>query len=430
MERDYPNNPHAYVKLWKHGRTQPFAEQINNRNTTLMEHYGHRVSGEGFLAKAAEICELAPSIWHGSAKLMEVGDWIVWQLTGSERRSLDFACFKAMYSDEEGYPAAVVEGLEQKLSEPHRVGRAAGHLSNSWIARCGIRGNPVMSVACIDAHAVLPAVGVTSGSMLVGALGTSSGFLALSGERRVSPPGYGVAAFGAALPDIWCCEAGQAAFGDMLSWLVKSFARTPNVRDDFEWYNMKAEQLAPGCGGLLAIDWFGGNRVPYADMSLSGLLIGLRVGTTAPEIYRAFVESLAFGVRGIFERGQGSGIEIERVILTSSLARNNKFLVQTIADVLARQVEVPDIDGATAMGAAIYAAVAGGVVSSFSEGADRFGCHRSSLFEPIASRASICDRLYQSYVALSADEKIIGIMRQLHSIRDGADEMSRQPGSA
>lgn len=414
---EHSGDPHAYVKLWKHARAQPFADLINLESKALLSTFARRASGEGLLAKAAETRSASPSVWCKADKFLEVGDWLVWQLTGRERRSMDFACFKALYSEENGYPASVVDGLEHKLSPPVPVGSAAGCLSDTWISRTGIKGAPIVSVASIDAHAVLPAVGVTSGGTLVGVLGTSSGFLMLDDKPRLLPAGYEGAGFGAVLPDVWCCEAGQAGFGDTLGWFVRMFPSKEKGADEFAWYNARAEMLPLGEGSMIALDWFGGNRVPYADTQLSGLLLGLRVGTSPVEIYRALVESLAFGVRDILERGEAGGMAIERVILTSALARGNSFLVQTICDVLGRAVHVPDVDHATAMGSAIHAAVASGVVSSFTEGADRFGCRTYRSFEPDRSRAAFYDQLYASYVALSSNEQILETMRKLSVAR-------------
>ena len=418
LVRDFPGEPQAYVKLWKHARAQPYAEQLNVQFAEQLAQFGGRAGGEGLLAKAAETQALAPAVWDSAAKYIEAGDWIVWQLTGAEVRSMDFACFKALYDPHKGYPANVVKGLAEKLSKPVSVGRAAGYLTDQWILRTGIRGSPIVAVACIDSHAVLPAVGVTSPSVMVGALGTSSGFLALDTRRRDLPAGYEAAAFGAALPEIWCCEAGQAAFGDALGWFVKTFPRPDAVGDGFEWYNAKAALLLPGESGLLALDWFGGNRVPYADPLLSGLLIGLRVGTTAEGIYRALVESLAFGVRAIFDRSVASELGIQRIILASGVARANGLLVQTISNVLGRQVDVSECDNATATGAAIHGAVAAGIVRNFSEGAMQYGHRNHRSIVPDVSGKFIYDSLYEKYLELVSNRVLIEAMRTI-SVHSG-----------
>ena len=423
LVKQFPNDPQAYVKLWKHARAQPFADDINEQNRERFLPHTWRISGEGLIAKAAETRETSPAIWDIADKFIEVGDWIVWQLTGGEFRSADFACFKALYSQDNGFPNGLVAGLEEKLSPPHAVGSSAGRLSETWVSKTGIIGTPVVSVASIDSHAVLPAVGVTSPGTMVGVLGTSSGFIFLDSEPRALPEGFEASAFGAALPNIWCCEAGQAGFGDTLGWFIRTFPCPAKTGQEFDWYNGKADMLKPGQSGLIALDWFGGNRVPYADKLLSGCLIGLRIDTSPVDIYRALIESLAFGVRAILERGERGGLTIERVVLTSAIARGNSFLVKTICDVLGRAVYVPNIEQATAMGAAIHAAVANGTVASFKEGASRFGCREYRIFEPDAERAIVYDRLYADYFALCSDEKILKTMRNLSAAMTIGDNL-------
>ena len=92
-----PDEPHAYVKLWKHAAAQSYAEAINGRAGPYLANFGGKVSGEWLLAKAAQIATEAPDVWRRCDKFIEAGDWLVWRLTGREARSLDFAAYKAQY---------------------------------------------------------------------------------------------------------------------------------------------------------------------------------------------------------------------------------------------------------------------------------------------------------------------------------------------
>lgn len=417
---DEQHNPHAYVKLWKHAASQPFADELNAIEGRRLLAYGGPAAGEGFLAKAAEAASHAPELWRAADRFIEVGDWLTWQLTGIECRSMDFASFKAHFVPSLGYPD-VVPGLLEKVAVPAPVGTIAGGLSTEWLARTGIKGTPVVSVPSIDSHAVLPALGIVTGLAFVGSLGTSSGFLLIGGEPGDVPAGYEHGAQGAALPSLWCCEAGQAALGDMFSWFMHSFPGPDDAAEKFAYYNAMAQLLAPGQSGLLALDWFGGSRVPHADKSLSGLIVGLRPTTTPSEIYRALIDCAAFGIRNIVERGEMSGATLERVFLTSSLAFENTFLVQTICDVVGRPVEVPEVYNATAVGAAIHAAVASGVVSDFAAGAAQFGPRSSIFYGPDPFQRSVYNELYRNYVALVENEQVSRTMKLLSRLSGAAD---------
>jgi L-ribulokinase len=299
MSELMPDDPHAYVKLWKHAAAQPYAEAINSRGGGFLANFGGKVSGEWLLAKAAQIATEAPDVWRRSDKFIEAGDWLVWRLTGREARSLDFAAYKAQYDSGVGYPDGIAPGLAEKLSKPQPVGSAAGQLSNAWRKRMGIRGEAVVAVAVIDSHVVLPAVGAYGPGVLVGALGTSAAYLVLDDKDQPKLPAIEGRAYGAALPGLWCYEAGQPAFGDVLAWFVRTFPRSADMATNFAEYNREASAHAPGPNGLVAIDWWNGNRVPYADKSLRGLLAGLDLSTSAVDIYRALMDSLCFGARSI-----------------------------------------------------------------------------------------------------------------------------------
>ncbi|WP_018182731.1 FGGY-family carbohydrate kinase [Kaistia granuli] len=409
----HPGNPHAYVKLWKHRAAQPYADAINKTGGGFLANFGGKLSGEWLLAKAAQIEAEAPDIWAETGRFIEGGDWLVWQLTGIEARGLGLAAYKAQYSTEAGYPSSVVAGLAPKLAPPLAAGATAGALTESWRQKTGIEGPAIVSVATIDSHVVLPAIHAVSSGCLVGALGTSAAYLLLSDEFRPLPAGIEGVAKDGAVRGLWCYEAGQASFGDTLSWFVKTFPRGASEAESFAAYNREAAALAPAANSLLALDWWNGNRVPFADSELTGLLLGLSMETTAVDIYRALMEALCHGARNVVGRFEAAGFAIERILMTSGLARNNPELVAILADILERVIEVPEIEHPTAVGAAIHGAVAAGIVASFQDGAARFGARAFKTYEPRAANAAAHRALYQHYQNLSADAVLHAAMHDL-----------------
>jgi L-ribulokinase len=410
----HPDNPHAYVKLWKHQSAQPWAARINAMGGEYLSDFGGKLSAEWLLAKAAQIAEDAPEVWDEAERFIEAGDWLVWQLTGQETRSLDFATYKAQYTPGVGYPEGIVPHLRNKLRDPAPVGRAAGRLTSSWRERTGVLGDAIIAIAVIDSHVVMPAVGAIAPGTLVGALGTSAVFLLLDDRSRPLPFGIEGVAKDGVLPGLWCYEAGQAAFGDALDWFVRTFPKAAEPNENFAEYNAAAAQLAPGENQLIALDWWNGCRVPLADSSLSGLLVGLNLRTTAADIYRALLESLCFGTRNIVEHLSAGGAPLDRILLTSGLAQSNPLLMQLMANVLDRDILVPQIEHATAVGAAIHGAVAAGIVGGYVEGAKRYGASRFLKYEADRTAIPAYEGLYEQYRRLSADKPI---RHSMHAIR-------------
>jgi L-ribulokinase len=411
----YPSEPHAYVKLWKHQAAQPWANRINARGGEFLLNFGGKVSGEWLLAKAAQLAEEAPHLWNAADRFIEAGDWLVWQLIGRETRSLGFAAYKAQYQPGIGYPRDVVPGLLEKLSEPKPVGTAAGSLSAEWRERTGIRGEAIVAIAVIDSHVVMPAAGAVETGTLVGALGTSAVFLLLDDQQRALPAGIEGVARDGVLPGFWCYEAGQAGFGDTLAWFVRTVPRAQRLDENFAAYNAAAATLQPGESHLLALDWWNGCRVPLGDSAVSGLLLGMNLRTTGVDLYRALLESLCFGARSIVDHITDGGAPIEQVILTSGLARSNALLMQLMADVLQREVQVPQITHATAVGAAIHGAVAAGVAADFAEASDRWSAKKCLRYRPAAESTLPYQALYEQYRKLSQD---VAVRTSMHALNE------------
>src|SRR5205807_2741530 len=174
--------PHAWVKLWKHHAAQPEAERINAvaaaRGEPFLARYGGKTSSEWLFAKAWQILDEAPHVYAAAARLIEAGDWLVWQLTGAERRSACQAGYKGMWSFEEGYPSREflraldprLEGIvDEKLStEIFPIGARAGGLTARAAEQLGLREGTPVGVSIIDAHAAVPATTITGpGKMLM-----------------------------------------------------------------------------------------------------------------------------------------------------------------------------------------------------------------------------------------------------------------------
>ncbi len=421
-----PGEPHAYVKLWKHGGAQRYADAINAVGGAFLDNFGGRLSGEWLLAKAAQVATEAPVVWAAAERFIEAGDWMVMRLTGCESRNLGFAAYKAQYSPAKGYPADIVPGLEARLARPLPAGSLAGELDADWRRRTGIRGAARVAVAIIDSHAVLPAVGAVEDGTMVGALGTSAAYLFLAERQLALPAGLEGMARDGSLPGFWLYEAGQAAFGDVLAWFVRTFPRGPDLAASFAAYNAEAAALAPGDSHLVGLDWWNGNRVPHADSRLSGLLMGFGMDTTAAGIYRALMEAICYGTRQILELAAAGGLGTRRVVMTSGLAEANPLLLAIMADILGREIDLPIIAHATATGAAIHGAVAAGVVADFAEGAARFGAHSWRRFHPDSERCARYQPLFSTYCELAGLAPLCAAMRRVGPLNNEAADVREE----
>jgi L-ribulokinase len=213
------------------------------------------------------------------------------------------------------------------------------------------------------------------------------------------------------IPGFFGYEAGQSCVGDHFAWFTEHAvpesyrveARERGV-DIHELLQERAGQLAPGESGLLALDWWNGNRSVLVDAELGGLLVGATLATTAPEIYRALVEATAFGTRVIMEALEANGVPVNEVIACGGLADRSPLIMQIYADVTGRPFRLSASDQTPALGAAMFGAVAAGAAAggwaTIEDAARSMARLKDLAYEPQPEATAVYDVLYGEYVRL------------------------------
>lgn len=421
---DLRREPHAWVKLWKHHAAQPEADRINavarERGEDWLDRYGGKISSEWFFAKSLQILDEAPHVYARAERLIEAADWVVWQLTGQETRNVCTAGYKAMWSSSGGFPSAdylaalhpdFADVVDTRMSrELSALGGRAGGLSETAAAWTGLRPGTAVAVANVDAHVAVPAATVTEAGRMVMIMGTSTCHMVMAREERDVPGMCGYVQDGI-LPGFFGYEAGQSAVGDHFGWFVEHAvperyhieARERGL-DIHALLQEQAAALGVGESGLLALDWWNGNRSVLVDTGLSGLLIGATLATTAPEIYRALVEATAYGTRTIMETFETNGVPIDDVVACGGLAEKSPMIMQIYADVTGRPFRISGSDQTPALGSAMHAAVAAGAdaggFASIEEASRAMATLRDVVYEPIPANQAAYDVLYREYVRL------------------------------
>ena len=413
------DEPHAWIKLWKHHAAQPQADRINEvaeaRGEAWLPRYGGKISSEWFFSKALQILEEAPEVYAAADRLIEAADWVIWQLCGRETRNACTAGYKALVQ-EEGYPAReyfaaldarLADVVDTKMSRQlAQLGERAGGLSERAAALTGLLPGTAVAVANVDAHVTVPAVKVTRPGSMVLIMGTSNCHMLVSEVLREVPGMCGVVR-GGILPGYYGYEAGQSGVGDIFAWFVEQ-AVPPDYHAAaekagvglHEYLTAQAAQQQAGEHGLLALDWWNGNRSVLVDADLGGLLVGATLGTTAPDIYRALIEATAFGTREIITAFEEAGIPVEDIVAAGGLAEKNRLLLQIYADVCGKTIRVAGSSQAPALGSAMHAAVAAGIYADIESAAARMGKVREEVVRPVAAYQAVYEQLYAEYRTL------------------------------
>src|SRR5439155_12508338 len=346
--------PHAWVKLWKHHAAQPEVDRINEvaaeRGEPWLARYGGKISSEWFFSKALQILGEAPAVYGRADRLLEAADWVVWQLTGRETRNSCTAGYKAIWSKRDGFPsdeyfAALDPSFEHVVDEKMAreispIGGRAGLLTEQAAAWTGLRAGTPVAVANVDAHVSAPAATVTEPGTMVIIMGTSNCHILL-GDRTATVEGMCGVVEDGVVPGLHGFEAGQSAVGDIFAWFAEtSVPPEYHCGDVHAALERDAARLRPGESGLLALDWWNGNRSILVDADLRGLLVGMTLATRPPEIYRALIEATAFGTRVIVEAFEAAGVRIDGIVACGGLPEKNRLLMQIYADVTGRELRV------------------------------------------------------------------------------------------
>ncbi|HEY4702311.1 MAG TPA: ribulokinase, partial [Streptosporangiaceae bacterium] len=367
--------PHAYPKLWKHHAAQAHADRINGlaheRKEPWIARYGGKISSEWQYAKGLQLLEEDPEMYARADRWIEAADWIIWQLTGTETRNACTAGYKGIWQDGH-YPSRdFLAGLnpdfagfaEDKLTHPvAELGTRAGSLTAQAADWTGLPEGIAVAVGNVDAHVTAPAARAVEPGQMVLIMGTSTCHV-INSAGLAEVPGMCGVVDGGVIAGQFGYEAGQSAVGDIFGWFIDQAVPGP-LRQEAEVrgisvHDLLTEQAAAlpaGAHGLVALDWEGGNRSVLVDHRLSGVIAGLTLATRPHEIYRALLESTAFGTRVIVEAFESSGVPVTEVIVAGGLLKN-ELLMQIYADVTRHSLSVIDSDQGPALGSAIHAAV-------------------------------------------------------------------------
>lgn len=419
---EYKENPHAYVKLWKHHAAQPYANRLNEiaaaRGEDWLKRYGGKISSEWLFPKVWEILDRAPEIYDRAACFIEAGDWLTWQLCGTRTHGYTATGYKAIYDKDHGFPAIDfftaldprLGNVFDKLSAPIvEAGTRVGVVTEAAAARFGLAPGTIVAGANTDGHVAGPALGCCHAGDLFAVLGTSACFNLLGEEDRYVPGICGAVRDGM-VPGFYGYEAGLCCMGDHFAWLTEQapaeFVEEAKARDlpVIKIFIERAAKLKPGESGLMALNWWNGNRNILVDSELSGMFLGMSLRTRPEELMRALIEATAYGTRMIVENFVTHGVPVKRFIACGGIARKDPFTMQLYADVLGLEIQITGSAQSPALGTAIFAAVAAGSANggydTLLEASDAMKNVSDIVYRPNPEAQAVYDKLYAEYKLL------------------------------
>jgi len=436
----FEENPNAMFVLWKDHTAIKESEEINELARSwggedFTKFEGGVYSSEWFWAKILHVLRDDEKVRKEAWSWVEHCDWIPAILAGNTdplelKRSRCAAGHKAMWHDSfNGLPDEeflvkldpLLGGLKERLfSDTYTCDVKVGELSEEWARRLGLAASVSVGAGAFDAH--LGALGAEIEPYYMSkVMGTSTCDMLIApldevGDKLVG--GICGQVDGSIVPGMVGLEAGQSAFGDICAWFssvlmwplenvvahlegvddsTKETIRKETSQKMIATLSEAASEIDPEESSILALDWMNGRRTPDANQNLKGAIMGLTLGSDAPRIFRALVESTAFGAKMIVDRFVEEGVRIDGVIALGGVAKKSPFVMQIVADVLNKPIKVASSEQAVALGSAMAAAVVAGVHHSIPEAQAAMGGGFETEYHPNLDMVSTYAILFERY---------------------------------
>jgi L-ribulokinase len=440
----FEHNPHAMFVLWKDHTSVKEAGEINAHaekfETNYLQFVGGIYSSEWFWAKLLHVLREDSSVRHSCYSWVEHCDWIPFLLTGGKKagdikRGVCSAGHKALWAAEfGGLPPddffssmdILLKGFTARLfTKTYTADKAAGTISKEWSERLGLPNDVIIGIGAFDAHMgavggqiepyhLSKVMGTSTCDMLVAPLHEAKGKLVRGICGQVP---------GSVIPGMMGMEAGQSAFGDayawfknVIAWPMENILSKSGLTDASLIRNIinettdkiipelsrQAAQLPANENSELAIDWLNGRRTPDANQLLKGGMTGLNLGSDAPRIFRAIVESTCFGAKAIVDRFKEEGIPVKGLIGLGGVAKKSPFIMQMMADVMNMPIRIHKSEQTCALGAAMFAATSAGLFEKVEDAMNAMGPGFDAEYKPQRNNVDVYAKRYEDYKKLGS----------------------------
>lgn len=214
--------------------------------------------------------------------------------------------------------------------------------------------------------------------MVKNTYGTGSFALMNTGERRCLSRNRLLSTVAWQIGDsspVYALEGSVFVTGAAIQWLRDSLGLIADARE--------TEQIAasvPDCGGVTFVPAFVGLGAPHWRPDVRGAIVGLTRGSSRAHLVRAALEAACFQTRDVLEAlAADAGQPVVSLRADGGMATNDLFL-QMQADLAGVVVERPAVTETTAMGTALLAGIACGLIGDPHDAARRWKPDR--VFEP------------------------------------------------
>lgn len=359
--------------MWMDERAITEAEQITRTENSVLQYSGGIVSPQWMLPKTAWLLKNEPEVFKKAYRIVEQTDYFTFKLTGLWTLGYNNLVTKWNYASlSGGWPEGFLRdaGVEVACSKwPKKIlklGEPVGRIKTELADETGLSRDTLVLQGGVDSHAAMVGLSVIAPGDLGIVMGTSTVIMGQS-DTPIFADIWGPYP-DAVIDGTFTIGGGQTTTGSVIDWLVSELSLS-GINKDLQRIGAlerEAEHIPPGSNGLVALNYFQGNRTPIKDPKARGAIWGLTLWHSLPHILRAFYESNAYGTRHFVENLEQHGFEVNRIIAGGGGAKSD-LGISILGSVLGRPILTTQESECTAIGTAVLASIGCGVHKNYEQ---------------------------------------------------------------
>jgi len=351
---------------WADTRSEPAAGALRHQldERAVHERTGCMLHAMYLPAKFVWLAETDAALFRRVAYWMSFAEYFSLKCFGVRACSLSMASGSGLLNlnacrwDEQILAALPVQ--PEQLSPLRDVDEPLSGLGNAYTRRWPSLARIPWFLSVGDGAASNLGSGGVNGSRIAVNAGTSTAMrLVLRAETVRVPDG------------LWAYRVDRRHFvvggaesngGNAWAWLKERMRL-----DDDDTTTRAIAAVPPNGHGLTVLPFLAGERSPNYNARARGVISGLSLDTTAPEIARAFLEAISYRLALMYRIIAADHPEAREIIISGSALLNNPTWMQMLADVLGMALTVSDEAEATSRGAALIALEQLGAIPSWED---------------------------------------------------------------
>jgi len=358
-----------------------------------------------------------PEILENTHKWLLIEDYINFMLCGAIATDYSMASCTELFDQKtrkwSDKMLAATQIDPSILPEPMPASTVLGNISSKVSEQTGLPTSTKVVLGGHDYHCAALAVGAFTPDIVMSINGTWEMILQSTIgpklEKQVFVNGINVESHVAkGMYDL----VAYAVAGLMYDWLRETLCFEEKAEamqkktSDWEIIKKKAASAPVGSGGLFFAPYFSGAGTPHMDNRATGAFIGMSGSTEKSHIIRSVIEALNYQFREMLEAFEIASSSPAGKIVATGGASQNEFWTQNKADITNKEIEVPELEESTPLGAAMLAGIGAGI---FKDEQDAFKSTYKSckIYEPDAKNAALYQDYYDIYKKLYPDLKNI-----------------------